>query len=333
MPVVVFFSTIVSVLYYLGVMQFLILKIAWVMQKTLGTTVPESVNAAGNIFIGQVCLCYLALQMEDSVSGRAAAAHLYCGNRRNSWPERNAKVESALVSDERDRQRERERGRESSVITLVPACSSVRLVGPTPSAMPPPSPHARLDISFVTGLQVPQAFVLEFLAELSFTAILNNRDFKKWKFSFFCQRHALWTSFGTFVVTYRGTSYRGTNVLPKLVNILLFFRGKKLNFHFLKSLFSTVAVVLYFQTEAPLLIRPMINDMTTSELHAVMVGGFATIAGSVMATYILFGVRNFFFFLVAPCCCKERLYLSLCDVVPLAVVRGKKRDFWAALAN
>ena len=47
---------------------------------------------------------------------------------------------------------------------------------------------------------------------------------------------------------------------------------------------------MYFQTEAPLLIRPMINDMTTSELHAVMVGGFATIAGSVMATYILFGV-------------------------------------------
>ena len=54
MPVVIFFSTIVSVLYYLGVMQFVILKIAWVMQKTLGTTVAESVNAAGNIFIGQV---------------------------------------------------------------------------------------------------------------------------------------------------------------------------------------------------------------------------------------------------------------------------------------
>lgn len=57
MPVVIFFSTIVSVLYYLGVMQFVILKIAWVMQKTLGTTVAESVNAAGNIFIGQVCVC------------------------------------------------------------------------------------------------------------------------------------------------------------------------------------------------------------------------------------------------------------------------------------
>lgn len=43
-------------------------------------------------------------------------------------------------------------------------------------------------------------------------------------------------------------------------------------------------------TEAPLLIKPFIADMTRSELHAVMTGGFATIAGSVMAIYISFGV-------------------------------------------
>ncbi|KAA0191186.1 hypothetical protein HAZT_HAZT011173, partial [Hyalella azteca] len=43
-------------------------------------------------------------------------------------------------------------------------------------------------------------------------------------------------------------------------------------------------------TEAPLLIRPFIHLMTMSELHAVMTGGFATIAGSVMAAYISFGV-------------------------------------------
>ena len=46
------------------------------------------------------------------------------------------------------------------------------------------------------------------------------------------------------------------------------------------------------QTEAPLLIRPMIGFMTNSEIHAVMVGGFATIAGSVLATYILLGVSK-----------------------------------------
>ena len=44
------------------------------------------------------------------------------------------------------------------------------------------------------------------------------------------------------------------------------------------------------QSEASLLIRPLIKDMTKSELHAIMTGGFATIAGSVMAAYILFGV-------------------------------------------
>jgi len=43
-------------------------------------------------------------------------------------------------------------------------------------------------------------------------------------------------------------------------------------------------------TEAPLLIRPFLPTMTRSELHAVMTGGFATIAGGVLAIYISFGV-------------------------------------------
>ena len=41
------------------------------------------------------------------------------------------------------------------------------------------------------------------------------------------------------------------------------------------------------QTEAPLLVRPFIEKMTPSELHTVMTGGFATVAGGVMAIYIL----------------------------------------------
>lgn len=44
------------------------------------------------------------------------------------------------------------------------------------------------------------------------------------------------------------------------------------------------------QTEAPILIRPFLSVMTKSELHAVMVGGFATIAGGVLAAYIQFGI-------------------------------------------
>ncbi len=44
------------------------------------------------------------------------------------------------------------------------------------------------------------------------------------------------------------------------------------------------------QTEAPLLIRPFLARMTSSELLTVMVGGFATIAGGVLAAYIAMGV-------------------------------------------
>jgi CNT family concentrative nucleoside transporter len=44
------------------------------------------------------------------------------------------------------------------------------------------------------------------------------------------------------------------------------------------------------QTEAPLFIRPYVPRLTQSELHSVMVGGFATIAAGVMAVYISFGV-------------------------------------------
>lgn len=52
MPVIFFFSFIVSVLYYLGAMQWFIQKLGWILQSILGTTVCESVNAAGNIFLG-----------------------------------------------------------------------------------------------------------------------------------------------------------------------------------------------------------------------------------------------------------------------------------------
>lgn len=44
------------------------------------------------------------------------------------------------------------------------------------------------------------------------------------------------------------------------------------------------------QTEAPLLIKPYVSTATQSELHAIMTGGFATIAGGVMAAYISFGI-------------------------------------------
>jgi len=53
---------------------------------------------------------------------------------------------------------------------------------------------------------------------------------------------------------------------------------------------SCSANVFLGQTEAPLLIRPFLNHCTLSELNAIMVGGFGTIAGAIMAGYIQMGV-------------------------------------------
>ena len=53
---------------------------------------------------------------------------------------------------------------------------------------------------------------------------------------------------------------------------------------------SCSANIFVGQTEAPLLIKPFLNSMTKSELLTVMVGGFATIAGGVLAGYIAMGV-------------------------------------------
>ncbi|TKB00812.1 NupC/NupG family nucleoside CNT transporter [Alteromonas portus] len=53
---------------------------------------------------------------------------------------------------------------------------------------------------------------------------------------------------------------------------------------------SSAANIFVGQTEAPLVVRPFIPHMTSSELFAVMVGGLASIAGSVMAGYAGMGV-------------------------------------------
>ena len=54
---------------------------------------------------------------------------------------------------------------------------------------------------------------------------------------------------------------------------------------------SCSANVFVGQTEAPFLVKPFLKDMTVSELHAVMTGGFSTIAGGVLAGYIQMGVN------------------------------------------
>ncbi|NXF97739.1 S28A1 protein, partial [Eubucco bourcierii] len=53
LPIVVFFSCVMSILYYLGIMQWIIIKISWLLQVSMGTTSTETLSVAGNIFVGQ----------------------------------------------------------------------------------------------------------------------------------------------------------------------------------------------------------------------------------------------------------------------------------------
>ncbi|MFH1467967.1 MAG: nucleoside transporter C-terminal domain-containing protein [Pseudomonadota bacterium] len=53
LPTIIFFSSLMNVLYHLGIMQKVVSAIAWVMQRTMGTSGAESLSAAANIFVGQ----------------------------------------------------------------------------------------------------------------------------------------------------------------------------------------------------------------------------------------------------------------------------------------
>lgn len=53
LPTIIFFSALSSLLYYAGVLQLVVKGMAWVMAKTLKISGPESLSAAGNIFLGQ----------------------------------------------------------------------------------------------------------------------------------------------------------------------------------------------------------------------------------------------------------------------------------------
>jgi len=53
LPIIIFFASFMAVLYYLGVMQFIIKIFGGALQKLLGTSRTESMSAAANVFVGQ----------------------------------------------------------------------------------------------------------------------------------------------------------------------------------------------------------------------------------------------------------------------------------------
>ena len=79
-------------------------------------------------------------------------------------------------------------------------------------------------------------------------------------------------------------------VLQAVVRVLAWVMARLLGTSGAETL-SATGNIFVGQTEAPLLVRPFLARMTMSEMHAVMTGGFATIAGSVFALYVGFGIE------------------------------------------
>jgi CNT family concentrative nucleoside transporter len=79
-------------------------------------------------------------------------------------------------------------------------------------------------------------------------------------------------------------------VLPFLVQLAGKLMFKLMGTSGAESL-EVAASILMGQTEAPLVIRPYLADLTESELMTIMTAGMAHIAGSVMGAYILFGAE------------------------------------------
>ncbi|EAW38727.1 NupC/NupG family nucleoside CNT transporter [Lyngbya sp. PCC 8106] len=78
-------------------------------------------------------------------------------------------------------------------------------------------------------------------------------------------------------------------ILQQIVKVVAWVMLKTTKTSGAESL-SNAANVFVGMTEAPLLVKPFINTMTKSELNTIMTGGFATVAGGVLAAYVSFGI-------------------------------------------
>jgi CNT family concentrative nucleoside transporter len=69
LPTIIFFSSLMTVLYHLGVMQLVVKGFAWIMQRTLHTSGAETLSASGNIFMGQTEAPLLIKPFVGSLTG------------------------------------------------------------------------------------------------------------------------------------------------------------------------------------------------------------------------------------------------------------------------
>ena len=79
-------------------------------------------------------------------------------------------------------------------------------------------------------------------------------------------------------------------VLPLMVRLMGLAMSKVLGSSGAESL-EVAASIMLGQTEAPLTIRPYLDDLTESELMTIMTAGMAHISGATLGAYILFGAE------------------------------------------
>jgi concentrative nucleoside transporter, CNT family len=111
-----------------------------------------------------------------------------------------------------------------------------------------------------------------------FGRLLNEKEAWGYLFAFKVLPTIIFFSALTSLLFYLG-------LLQKIVYVFAWVMSKTMRLSGAESL-SASANIFLGQTEAPLLIKPYLPTMTRSELMAVMVCGFASIAGAVLVAYI-----------------------------------------------
>ncbi|MCX7880386.1 MAG: NupC/NupG family nucleoside CNT transporter [Ignavibacteria bacterium] len=112
-------------------------------------------------------------------------------------------------------------------------------------------------------------------------------------------------------------------IIQRIVYAMAWVMSKTMGTSGVESL-SAASNVFLGQTEAPLLVRHYLPNATRSELFSIMCGGFATIAGGVMAAYIQMGISPVILITASLISAPGSLMLSKIVIEPKSSVKSIK---------
>lgn len=112
-------------------------------------------------------------------------------------------------------------------------------------------------------------------------------------------------------------------IIQRIVYAMAWVMNKTMGTSGVESL-SAASNVFLGQTEAPLLVRHYLHNATRSELFSIMCGGFATIAGGVMAAYIQMGISPVILITASLISAPGSLMLSKIVIEPKSSVKDIK---------